>query len=176
MRRLAGEPVGDTLCVRADACPASLAYGCTSLSSTRLKRTELSLVEDLVQQLRIDNCPPTYCLRIDLPLLESVWAESPPTVAVPITLLAPLDRLIYDRRLTAAPRDFDYTWEVYVPEAKRIRGYYALPLLAETDLARHADLRADRPKKKLRVVSRSVCRGHTSAAAIGSLARFLGLT
>ena len=142
----------------------------------RLKRTELSLVDDLVQQLHIDNCPPAYCLRTNLPLLDSVRAESPTTVAVPTTLPVPLDPLIYDRRLTATLWDFDYTWEVYVPEAKRIRGYYALPLLAGTELAGHADLRTDLPKKKLRVVYRSVRRGHTSPAAIGSLARFLGLT
>ena len=42
-------------------------------------------------------------------------------------LLAPLDPLIYDRRLTSALWNFEYTWEVYTPPAKRKRGYYALP-------------------------------------------------
>ena len=90
-------------------------------------------------------------------------------------LLAPLDPLIYDRRVTAALWNFDYTWEVYTPEHKRQRGYYALPVLAGTELVGHVDSKADRAKKKLRVVSRSVRRGHRVAPAIDELARWLGL-
>ena len=90
-------------------------------------------------------------------------------------LLAPLDPLIYDRRLTRQLWGYDYTWEVYTPVAKRVRGYYALPVLAGVELVGHIDPKADRANKKLIVVNRSVRRGHRAATAVHDLKRFLGL-
>lgn len=43
--------------------------------------------------------------------------------------IAPLDNLIWDRKLVKNIFDFDYTWEVYVPAAKRKFGYYVLPVM-----------------------------------------------
>jgi uncharacterized protein len=46
-----------------------------------------------------------------------------------IRFLAPLDNLIWDRKLTRDIFNFDYTWEVYKPIDKRKYGYYVLPVL-----------------------------------------------
>jgi hypothetical protein len=46
-------------------------------------------------------------------------------------ILAPLDNLLWDRKLIAALFGFDYKWEVYTPAADRRYGYYVLPLLYE---------------------------------------------
>ena len=43
--------------------------------------------------------------------------------------LAPLDNLLWDRRLLRELFGFEYTWEVYVPADKRRYGYYVLPVL-----------------------------------------------
>ncbi|WP_097015412.1 DNA glycosylase AlkZ-like family protein [Anaerocolumna aminovalerica] len=43
--------------------------------------------------------------------------------------LAPLDNMLWDREMTKAIFDFDYSWEVYVPINKRKYGYYVLPVL-----------------------------------------------
>ncbi len=137
-----------------------------------LHRRELAIVGDEVQPVGIDGLPTLYCLRSDVPLFEAVASEPPP--AAPL-LLAPLDPLLYDRRLTRALWDFDYTWEVYTPAAKRKRGHYALPVLAGTELVGHVDPKADRAKRKLVVMARSVRRGHPVAPAVRSLARWLGL-
>ncbi len=43
--------------------------------------------------------------------------------------VAPLDNLIWDRKLVKSVFGFDYTWEVYVPAEKRRFGYYVLPII-----------------------------------------------
>lgn len=44
-------------------------------------------------------------------------------------ILAPLDNLLWDRRLIKELFDFDYRWEVYKPASERTYGYYVLPVL-----------------------------------------------
>ena len=142
-----------------------------------LKKTELPLVEDRVQPVKIDGGPPLYCLGKDVSLWNELSALNcqPPASAGTPRLLAPLDPLIYDRRLTQRLWDFDYTWEVYLPAHKRTRGYYALPVLAGDQLVGHVDPKADRQRRRLVVVSRRLRRGHQAAAAVRELAQFLGL-
>ena len=43
--------------------------------------------------------------------------------------IAPLDNLIWDRGMIQELFDFEYSWEVYTPAAKRKFGYYVLPVL-----------------------------------------------
>jgi len=51
--------------------------------------------------------------------------------AVPDTvrLLAPFDPVVWDRRRFEALWGWAYRFEAYTPASKRVRGYYALPLL-----------------------------------------------
>jgi uncharacterized protein YcaQ len=138
-----------------------------------LRRTELPLVRDAVREVRIEGCPTCYCLSEDAPALSAA-ADRGRRDGAP-RLIAPLDPLVYDRRLTAALWDFEYTWEVYTPAAKRVRGYYALPVLAGERLAGHVEPRADRERRRLVIVSREVHRGIRVQPAVRELARFLGL-
>lgn len=138
-----------------------------------LRKTDLPLVEDQVVRVDVPGCPPLFCLREERELLEQAREELP--VEGGPRLLAPLDPLIYDRKLTAKLWNFDYTWEVYTPAARRSRGYYALPLLSGIELVGHVDPKADRESKRLRVVGRKVRRGHLASPAVKALAKFLGL-
>ncbi len=123
-------------------------------------------------------------LRADVPLFSEIENASAQTAAreeqestienLPL-LLAPLDPIIYDRRVTAALWDFDYTWEAYPPSVKRVRGYYALPILAGTEIVGHLDPKADRAQRKLTVASRRIRRGHRIAPALDHFAVWLGL-
>ena len=70
---------------------------------------------------------------------------------------------------------FKYTWEVYTPAARRVRGYYALPVLAGDRLAGHVEPRADRELNRLVVVSSHVERAVETRPAVRALASFLGL-
>ncbi len=45
------------------------------------------------------------------------------------SFLAPLDNLLWDRKLVKDIFDFEYSWEVYKPVSKRQYGYYVLPVL-----------------------------------------------
>jgi uncharacterized protein len=147
-----------------------------------LTRDELRLVADAVQPVAIENCPTLYGLPEDVALLESSIADvsnlstlSSQLSTAPTRLLAPLDPIIYDRRVTAALWDFDYTWEAYTPPRKRVRGYYALPVLAGTELVGHVDPKADRAARKLIVRARRIRRGHATAPALKEFAQWLGL-
>lgn len=142
-----------------------------------LKRDELPLVEDCVQPVQVADCPRLYCLREDVALFAGPLASEAAPEAAPsprtVTLLAPLDPLVYDRVLTLRLWNFDYTWEVYTPPRKRVRGYYALPVLTGTELVGHVDPKIDRNRRRLVVVSRRVARGHRIADALAELRKFL---
>lgn len=135
-----------------------------------LSRNEIAHVAEDVSPLDVEGLP-LYCLREDLPLLDATAHDEP--VASP-RLLAPLDPLVYDRKITERLWNFSYTWEVYTPPEKRVRGYYALPILAGDALVGHVDPKLDREAGRLRVMSRAVKRGHSTREAVGELARFLG--
>src|SRR6185295_4492888 len=51
-----------------------------------------------------------------------------------LRLLAPLDPLLWDRKLVAQLFDFDYVWEVYKPVEQRRWGWYVHPLLHRGEL------------------------------------------
>ena len=44
-------------------------------------------------------------------------------------ILAPLDNMLWDRKLIKELFGFDYKWEVYKPVSERSYGYYVLPVL-----------------------------------------------
>lgn len=135
-----------------------------------LSRNEIATLHGETAALDADGLR-LHCLRDDLPLLDDTAASAPGDDP---RLLAPLDPLVYDRKVTEALWGFRYTWEVYTPPAKRVRGYYALPVLAGDALLGHVDPKVDRASGRLVVQSRAVRRGCSVRDAIGELARFLG--
>ncbi len=88
-----------------------------------------------------------FVLRDELDLLADP-PEPPPSVA----FLAPLDPLVWDRDLLRRLFDFDYVWEVYVPEPKRRWGYYVLPLLYRDRIVGRIEPRIDRASGTVRVL------------------------
>ncbi|WP_337747608.1 DNA glycosylase AlkZ-like family protein [Victivallis vadensis] len=71
---------------------------------------------------------PLYLPGPALPVLENVLRNAP-AEAAECRMIAPLDNLLWDRKLIAELFGFSCKWEVYTPAAERKYGYYVLPVL-----------------------------------------------
>jgi uncharacterized protein YcaQ len=97
-------------------------------------------------------------------------------------LLCPFDPLIWRRERTERIFNFHYRIEIYVPEPKRVYGYYVFPFLLDGELVARVDLKSDRAAGVLRVqgafaepgIDQSRVAGEL-AAELRTMAEWLGL-
>lgn len=93
---------------------------------------------------------PLWLLSADLPMLASVLAGEA-DLSPRLEFLAPLDPMLWDRKLIEALWDFQYSWEIYTPAVKRKYGYYVLPMLCGDRFIGRIEPKADRKAKTLTV-------------------------
>jgi uncharacterized protein len=128
---------------------AEVMYSAGSAAERRQMTTEL-VDQGVLTEVAVDGLRgPRWMLTEELPLLDAPTGA--PTDAT-VAFLAPLDPLAWDRALMRDLWDFDYLWEVYVPERKRRWGYYVLPILYGDRLVGRIEPRVERAEKALRII------------------------
>ena len=93
---------------------------------------------------------PLYMHSSDALLLEAVLKNEIDTKAR-LEFLAPLDPMLWDRKLIESIWDYQYSWEIYTPAAKRKYGYYVLPMLYGQNFIGRIEAAADRKTGTLEV-------------------------
>ena len=129
---------------------AEVMYG-TGSTAERARRTERLGAEGWLVAVEVEGLKRTrYAMAEELSILDETAdpAGAPPG----LSFLAPLDPLVWDRRMLRELWAFDYLWEVYVPEAKRRWGYYVLPMLYGDRFIGRIEPRLDRKAKTLNII------------------------
>ena len=97
-------------------------------------------------------------------------------------LLSPFDPLLWERDRALRVLGFHYRIGLYTPKDQRGDGYYVLPFLLGDQMAARVDLKADRPRRTLRVEAAHLEQGADQDATsialreeLGRLALWLGL-
>lgn len=114
-------------------------------SGRRLKDADLDplIDEGALVRVDVDEWPAPGYVHRDLLALATQASQGRlrPTHS---TLLSPFDPVVWDRERASAMFGFDYTLECYVPEPKRVYGYYVLPMLHGGRLVGRLDAKAHR--------------------------------
>ena len=138
--------------------------------------------EGSIQKAAVDGIRfPVYFLTEDLPLVDAVLSDDI-DLTQRLEFLAPLDPMLWDRKLIEAIWDYQYSWEIYTPAEKRKYGYYVLPMLYGEKMAGRIEAAADRKAETLVIkniwfepgVRQTKKLNAAVDAAIGRLAKFNG--
>ncbi len=136
-------------------------------------------------RLKVTDCRPVLDeLVADGQLHEAEvegWAEPTylhPEVTRPRSmdaraLLSPFDPVVWFRPRAERLFDFHYRIEIYVPEPKRVHGYYVLPFLLGDRLVGRVDLKADRAAGTLMAKAAFIEPGNDPDVVAPALARSL---
>lgn len=103
-----------------------------------------------VAEIAVEESPgPWLALTRDLPALARATRVPAPSRGT--TLLSPFDSVLWHRERVARLFAFDYRIEVYTPGARRVHGYYTLPILHHGHLVGRLDAKTHRVERRLEV-------------------------
>ena len=121
-------------------------------TADRVRRTATLVDDGILLPVDVEGLKATrYILADEEPILDAT--ADPASLTPGVSFLGPLDPLIWDRKgLLRGVFEFDYLWEVYVPEPKRRWGYYVLPVLFGDRFVGRIEPRLDRKSKVLAII------------------------
>jgi len=97
-------------------------------TDSRNRAFEELAAEGKIARLGVEGIKSSFYIQIgDMELIREIMQGNEPKPRC--EFIAPLDMLIWDRKLIKALFDFDYGWEIYTPPQKRKYGAYVLPIL-----------------------------------------------
>lgn len=108
------------------------------------------------------SAAPGWIRPADRELAERLGAARPSADSG--VLLSPFDPLLWDRARVARLFGFDALLEIFKPAPRRVYGYYCLPVLAGERLVARVDLKAERKRGVVRVLSAHFERADASTA------------
>ena len=77
------------------------------------------------------------------------WLEMAPDPPNIVRFLSPFDPLIRDRKRTQRLFGFDFKIEIYVPQSKRVYGYYVYPMLERDRFIGRIEMKSDKKSHNL---------------------------
>lgn len=92
-----------------------------------------------------------YLRKDDIEVFQNTLSSS--KVPSKASFIAPLDNLMWDRKLIKEIFDFHYTWEVYKPKEIREYGYYVLPVLYKDKFIARFEPRYNKKIKTLEIIN-----------------------
>lgn len=105
----------------------------------RLRILKDLAAEGQIQLLKVEGLNQAYyCLSEDLPAPDEDEIKIPHA-----TFMAPLDNMLWDRKLIEQLFHFSYIWEIYTKPEKRVYGPYTLPVLYGDRFVARAQLRKE---------------------------------
>jgi Uncharacterized protein conserved in bacteria len=118
--------------------------GVNGLKSEQRNRAFSALLsKGIISEITVEGMKnPLYIATDNLKLLQSTTDKVIKSKAARI--IAPLDNLLWDRKLIAELFGFEYKWEVYTPIADRKFGYYVLPVLCDNKFIGRIELETNK--------------------------------
>lgn len=99
--------------------PSDAWLGIKNFKAEQRKMTfQVLLQEKALLEVQIENVATPFYMRKQ----DQIFLENLPEKTERMEFLAPLDSLLWDRKLILEIFDFDYKWEIYTPQAKRKYG------------------------------------------------------
>jgi len=126
-------------------------FGWGNMSKVTAKAVLRRLIErGQAVKVKVEGVQRDYYCHFDD--VDNLLSSDPLPEVKEAVFVAPLDNLMWDRERLLDLFSFYYRWEVYTPPAKRVYGYYVLPVLFGANFVGRIELKAVRDREELQVV------------------------